>query len=276
MTLPRLLRRRSLWAAAGALCGAVLAGLLFVPAAWLAQALADATGGRLVLADPRGTVWNGSATVVLLGGRGSSAAASLPGRLSWRLRVRTSGFELRARQACCLHGEQRLRIVPGLAGFSVRLLPPRGAPETTPVAVGQLPVAVFSGLGAPWNTVDPGGLLRLTAQDLSMTGTQGRLAITGRAELRAEGLSSGLAPVPALGDYVLVADAAAGGSGSATITLTTLRGPLQLSGTGQAGGASPMRFRGQARADAGSEGALDNLLNVIGRRQGAVSNLSIG
>ncbi len=82
--------------------------------------------------------------------------------------------------------------------------------------------------------------------------------------------------MPALGDYVLVVDAAAGGSGSATITLTTLRGPLQLSGIGQAGGASPMRFRGQARADAGSEGALDNLLNVIGRRQGAVSNLSIG
>lgn len=276
MTLPRVMRRRSLWAAAGALCGMVLAGLLFVPAAWLAQAVAEATGGRLVLADARGTVWNGSATVMLLGGRGSSAAASLPGRLSWRLRPRAGSFELRARQACCLHGEQRLRIVPGLAGFSVRLLPPRGEPDATPVAVGQWPVAVFGGLGAPWNTVDPGGLLRLNGQDLSITGTQGRLAITGRAELRAEGLSSRLAPVPALGDFVLVVDAGTGRSGAATITLTTLRGPLQLSGTGQAGGASPMRFRGQARADAGSEGALDNLLNVIGRRQGAVSNLSIG
>ena len=36
------------------------------------------------------------------------------------------------------------------------------------------------------------------------------------------------------------------------------------------------RFRGEARADTGAEGALNNLLNVIGRRQGAISLLSIG
>jgi general secretion pathway protein N len=37
-----------------------------------------------------------------------------------------------------------------------------------------------------------------------------------------------------------------------------------------------LRFRGEATAAEGDEGALDNLLNIIGRRQGARSVISIG
>jgi general secretion pathway protein N len=37
-----------------------------------------------------------------------------------------------------------------------------------------------------------------------------------------------------------------------------------------------MRFRGEARAAEGQEAALANLLNIIGRRQGATSLISIG
>jgi general secretion pathway protein N len=36
------------------------------------------------------------------------------------------------------------------------------------------------------------------------------------------------------------------------------------------------RFSGQASAAAGAEAALNNLLNIIGRRQGARSVISIG
>lgn len=271
-----VLRRRSLWAAAGACAGAAVAALSWAPAAWLAEGVAGATDGRLVLADARGTVWTGSATVVLTGGAGSSAASALPGRLSWKLRPRPGGLELRARQDCCLSGEQRVRLGVGLDGYRVRLLPPRNVPDAAPIAVGQVPATVLGGLGAPWNTLDLGGLLRVTVQGLQLGVTQGRLSIAGRAELRVEGLSSKLSSLPVLGDYRLVVDAPATGAGTATLTLDTLRGPLQLDGQGQLGGASPLRFRGLARAQPGSESSLNNLLNVIGRRTGPVSNLSIG
>ena len=36
------------------------------------------------------------------------------------------------------------------------------------------------------------------------------------------------------------------------------------------------RFRGEATAEPGSESALNNLLNIIGKRQGASSVISIG
>ena len=58
-------------------------------------------------------------------------------------------------------------------------------------------------------------------------------------------------------------------------TLSTLDGALLLSGSGQWTG-SQLRFRGEARAAPGAEGELDNLLNIIGRRQGALSVISIG
>jgi general secretion pathway protein N len=49
---------------------------------------------------------------------------------------------------------------------------------------------------------------------------------------------------------------------------------LQLSGQGE--WAPRLRFRGQASATPEAEAALANLLNIIGRRQGAVSLISIG
>jgi len=48
-----------------------------------------------------------------------------------------------------------------------------------------------------------------------------------------------------------------------------------LQGQGQWIG-SRLRFSGEARADEGAEAALSNLLNIIGRRQGARSLLSLG
>jgi general secretion pathway protein N len=50
---------------------------------------------------------------------------------------------------------------------------------------------------------------------------------------------------------------------------------LQLGGSGQ-WAAGRLRFKGQASAEPGSEPALNNLLNIIGRRQGALSLISIG
>ena len=62
---------------------------------------------------------------------------------------------------------------------------------------------------------------------------------------------------------------------AAALNLSTLEGALRLTGEGQWTGAG-LRFRGDAQAAEGNEAALNNLLNIIGRRQGARSVISIG
>jgi len=65
------------------------------------------------------------------------------------------------------------------------------------------------------------------------------------------------------------------GGTQASLRLETLEGSLQLAGTGEWVG-QRLHFRGEATAVPGSEGALANLLNIIGRRSGERSLISIG
>ena len=88
------------WAIAGAIVGAVVALVAFAPAAWLASAVASATGERLLLTDARGTLWNGSALPVLSGGAGSRDASALPSRLEWS----KLGANPLAQSLCDCHG----------------------------------------------------------------------------------------------------------------------------------------------------------------------------
>jgi general secretion pathway protein N len=251
----------------GLAAGALVALVAFAPAAWLASGVASATSQRLLLADARGTVWSGSAVPVLTGGADSRDAAALPGRLQWSLALAGRQLALTARHECCLNGELRLLLEPGFGRVKVTLPPPE-----SPRA--QWPAVWLSGLGTPWNTLQLGGSLRLSSPGLQAESVQGRWRLEGRAALQLDALSSRLSPLPSLGSYRidLAGDAA---SGDARITLTTTEGPLQLSGSGQWAGAR-LRFRGEARAAAGSETALNNLLNLLGRRQGALSVISIG
>ena len=59
------------------------------------------------------------------------------------------------------------------------------------------------------------------------------------------------------------------------LVLATLSGSLQLSGQGQWVG-STFRFVGEASAAPESLAALSNLLNIIGRREGARSIIKVG
>ncbi|HSW17130.1 MAG TPA: type II secretion system protein N, partial [Ramlibacter sp.] len=74
------------WAITGALAGTLVALVVFAPARWAAAAVAEATGKRVVLDAPRGTVWNGSAQLLFTGGSGSQDVAALPSRVEWRMR----------------------------------------------------------------------------------------------------------------------------------------------------------------------------------------------
>lgn len=258
------------WAAAGAAIGTLVAIVALAPAAWMAQAVAGASGQRLLLADARGTLWSGSAVVVLTGGEGSRDASALPGRLGWQLGLDGAALALRARHACCLADELMLRVQPGFGRVRLALQPPAATG-----AVGQWPASWLAGLGTPWNTLQPSGTIRLTTPGLVAESVQGRWLLDGRAALDLVGIASRISTLDELGSYRLELEGDGAGGEATTVRLSTLRGALELTGSGQ-WAASKLRFQGQARAAAGAEAALDNLLNIIGRRQGAVSLISIG
>ena len=256
------------WAVGGAVVGVLAALVVFAPATWLCGAVATATQQRLLLADARGTVWSGSAVVVLTGGEGSRDASSLPGRLAWVLRPKGLGLELRMEQACCLNGAVALKVQPGFGRTTYTLLPPNGW-------VGQWPTAFLGGLGTPWNTMQLGGALRLASSGLTVESVQGRWVVDGKADIDLVEVSSRLSTLDSLGSYRMSLSGDAANPGISQLSLTTQGGALKLSGNGTWGPAG-VRFRGEARAGAGEEAALSNLLNIIGRREGARSVISIG
>jgi general secretion pathway protein N len=254
------------WGWWGAGCGALAALLAFAPAAWVAAAVNAATGQRLQLAQARGSVWAGSAVLVLGGGTGSRDAAVLPGRLNWSLRPRWNGAELVIDEACCLRGELALRLRIGSDGIE-------WAVPAMNEAIGDWPASLLVGLGAPWNSLKLDGSLRLSSGGVLLRRDGGRWRMTGAANLELLAASASVSPLPVLGSWRLSLRGDA--DGSAALTLSTLAGPLLLSGSGYWRDQAA-HFRGEAQADPGQEAALSNLLNIVGRRQGARSLIAIG
>ena len=131
------------WAMAGVLLGTLVTLLMFAPAQWLAQAVALASQDRLQLQEARGTVWQGSAQVVLTG-----------------------------------------------------------------------PAALLTGLGAPWNTLQPEGDLAIVPQQLSLNFQNGRWRTQGRLQLTARDMASRLSPLKPIGSYQVDLSPAAAGAGA--------------------------------------------------------------
>ncbi len=259
------------WAVAGVVFGLLVGLVLFAPAAWLAKAVASATNQRLLLADARGTIWSGSAVPILTGGADSRDASYLPGRLEWTLSPRLYGVELAARQDCCINGTLKLQIRPGLGRIRATYAPPPGAGNV----VGQWPSAWLGGLGTPWNTLQLGGTARIASPGFTIEQVEGRWRLEGKLDLELESVSSRLTTLETLGSYRVTLTGGGGASSATLLSLTTTDGPLQLIGSGT-WGPGGVKFRGEARSAAVDEAALSNLLNIIGRRDGARSIISIG
>jgi len=253
------------WAAGGGGLGLLLALLLFAPASWLAAAVERASEAHVRLADPRGTVWNGSAQLVLSGGAGSRDQTALPDRLNWRIRP---GFDAgrvalstQLQALCCMAQPWRVAARPQWGGAVLTLAD----------GDAQLPAMLLAGLGTPWNTLQPEGQLRLSTQTLVIDLNAGRLVLGGQAVLEMLAVSSRLSTLKPMGSY----RATLAGGAAPTLRLETIEGSLQLSGSGQWVG-SRLHFDGVATAAPEFTDALSNLLNIIGRRDGVRSLIKVG
>lgn len=258
---PRRTTRSAGWlAAAGGLAG-LLAGLIaFAPARWLALALP--AGSPVQLAQVHGSLWQGSAQLWLSGGAGSPDRAALPQRLHWQWRLGLNGPTLALQATCCMAQPQHLQLLRDGGALVLAMTDGRS----------HWPAEVLTGLGTPWNTLQPSGRMALRTEGLRLRLAPGGLQLAGRASLELQDLGSALSTLRPLGSYHL---SLVGGPALA-LQLQTVQGSLLLSGSGQWQAASGLRFRGEASAAPGREQALGNILNIIGRRDGARALLSLG
>lgn len=264
--MPRMIKSSSAitpwrWAWAGALVGLVLTTLLNAPARWLTDPLQQSLNGRVLLQEVRGTIWRGSAQLALTGGAGSSAAAALPGRVAWTLRPTWQGLHAALQADCCTEQALRVTVLPRWGGAQLLLAD----------GLSQWPAQVLTGLGTPWNTVQAEGQLIVSTQGLSALWVEGRVVLAGRLQLEASQIASRLSTLKPMGSYRITVQ----GGATPVLQLETLAGSLQLSGRGQWVGGQ-LRFEGEARAAPDRLDALSNLLNIIGRRDGARAIIKVG
>jgi general secretion pathway protein N len=240
----------------GMVTGLLLALVLHAPAQWLATGVNAASRGHVQLRDAQGTVWRGNAQWVLASGPGGQDARALPQRLHWQISPQWHGLQLELNADCCTPEPVRLSLQPQWLGVQVSLASPRSV----------WPAQWLAGLGAPWNTLALDGVLQLHSPLLSWSWrsqepSSGRLV--GSAELQMLQLSSGLSTVKPLGSYNMHLQ----GGDVPSLVLSTTDGALLMQGRG-ALGVGGLSFEGQARANAGFESALANLLGVLGQRVG--------
>ncbi len=249
------------WALAGALIGALLALVFFAPARWLASALAAATEGRLLLVNPRGTVWNGASGVVFASGQGGAQSVSLPGSLQWRLRPTWGGLAGALELPCCTAKPLDFDAWPRVGGVRIDWHDGQS----------RWPAALLAGFGAPWNTLKLEGVLDLKTQALVLDFSRRGVAVAGNATLDATDISSSLSTLRPMGSYRLALQ----GGATPSLLVSTRAGSLDLAGSGTWSGTA-LRFNGEASAAPGREDALSNLLNIIGRRDTNRSIITLG
>ena len=244
------MRRLVIWLLAGVLA-TVLTLLVFCPAAWMATVVESQSGGRLTLGDAQGTLWRGSA---FIGGAPSGSdpvTPLLPGRFSWRL----SPMVLLGQVDVDLENAEALSEPVKITGDWYQW-------QVSPAAV-SLPAERLAGLGAPLNTIQPSGQMRLSWTPLQVARQGKAVDVGGTMTLRMNDIASRLSPIKPLGAYQLIMDWR---GRQAQLALTTIKGPMLLSGNGTLANGR-LQFSGKAQAEEGQEERLANLLNLLGQRR---------
>jgi general secretion pathway protein N len=243
-------QRLVIWLLAG-LASIAITALAFLPATWMASMLEQQTAGRLTLGDAQGTLWHGSA---FIGGAPSGSdpvTPLLPGRFSWRLSpmVLLGRVDADLENAAAL--SQPIRVTGSWHQWQV-----------SPASI-LLPAERLASLGAPLNTVQPSGQMRLSWNPMQVVRQGGRLEVTGSMNLEMNDIASRLSPIKPLGAYNLAFDWR---GQQAEMVLTTVKGPMLLNGSGMLMNGR-LQFSGKAEAEAGQEERLANLLNLLGQRR---------
>jgi general secretion pathway protein N len=239
-----------LWLLAGIVSIAITM-LIFFPASLLTSMVEKQTAGRLTLGDAHGTLWRGSAFI------GGSASGSdpltplLPGRFSWHLSPMVLLGDVDAELENDAALSQPVTVTGNWHQWKV-----------SPGAI-LLPAERLAALGAPLNTIQPSGQMRLSWGVLQLTLQNKKIGVVGAMKLEMNDIGSRLSPVRPLGSYELAFD---WHEDHASVTLSTVKGPMLLNGSGMFANGR-LQFSGTAEAEAGQEERLANFLNLLGQRR---------
>ena len=226
---------------------------VMLPAAWIVPQFAKSTDGHVNLVDPAGSLWKGSATLMLATGGGAGGvdgATLLPGRIEWRTAfwpLFSGRVHMEMRQTDAM--PDSVFVDAGLSGSTV-----------SPGAI-TVPASLLSGLGAPFNTLNMEGNVRLSWTEWRMLGHN----TYGQATVTLDDMASSVSRVKPLGSYRVVFQAE-GEAGTINL-MTTSNGPLLLNGQGTVSKTSSA-FNGSATTTPEARENLAGLLNLLGRHTG--------
>jgi general secretion pathway protein N len=220
--------------------------LVMMPAAWIVPQFSKATGGHINLVDPAGSLWRGSATLMLAAGSDGAGATLLPGRIEWT----TAFWPLLTGRV-----HMTMRQTEAMPDAVIVDATPRGATLTaSQIAV---PATLLSGLGAPFNTLDFDGNVRLSWTEFRLLNRNAY----GQVVVTLDDMASRVSRVKPLGSYRVALQAQ---GAQATLDLSTSKGPLVLKGNGSISQDSTS-FQGTAQAAPDQRENLAGLLNLLGR-----------
>jgi general secretion pathway protein N len=244
----RRLRAALPWLLVAVLSNAAVLLALF-PAAWITPQFAKATGGHVNLVNPTGSLWHGSASLMLAAGSDTSTATLLPGRIEWH----TAFWPL-------LVGRVHMTMLQSDAMPTPITVDATRRGATLSQGALTVPASLLTGLGAPFNTLDLEGDVQLAWSDWRSFQQEafGQLTVT------LIDASSRVSLVKPLGSYRVVIQAEGNRS---TVDLSTIKGPLMLNGHGTVSAGSTI-FNGTASAAPEARDNLAGLLNLLGRPSG--------
>jgi general secretion pathway protein N len=210
------MKRRNLFATGLAVYA--LGVIAFAPATLIDAGMQRSSDGKLHLVEVQGTLWSGSGQVEMRDAAGRSGVAR---HLVWRLRPESL---LRGEIVCDIQLDQDGTAFPvtvSTAGIEIA-----NADISLPAAALGLAVPRLAALGLTGDMV-------LHIPHLAI----GHRQVWGKLALRLREAGSTFTPISPLGDYEFKLEANGAG---VQILLHTLKGPLQLDGTGSwAIGSSP-------------------------------------
>lgn len=258
-----------LWAVL-ALLVALLTLFTLAPASVADWGLKVATQGRVRLADVSGSIWQGQGKVVLVDIASLQTrereqpdavlplpGVLIPGTIRWNVQVLPlliGRVQVHARHDSM---NQPLEISgtfsqPRFSGGSIRL-----------------PDVNLSRLGSPWSTVQPTASLAVSWEPFEIIDGQARAV----AVIDLKDVASALTPVRPLGEYRLNIDAR---QKDVNLRMSSLEGPLRLSGEGVFNPGRGLHFTAWAEVDESERLKLQPLVRLLGRQDGTRTMIKIG
>ncbi len=272
LTLERATMRLPFWLylLIALLCAGI--ALIQFPVSWVSSSLGGQTACRVVLQEPMGSIWQGSAALGFSESNAMGGGCKPPSAQTERFQWKTSCQMVSL--SCTTEIQFSALEKPQTVQWGW------GRPITMAGNEITLPTTILEGLGNPWSTLRPRGTLSARWTDLKWalgggnSGSDGG-GSSGIIRITISNLTSPISPVAPLGSYEIQANLAQNAS---TWVLSTSSGPLLLKGEGEIGhgpGSTGLQFTGEAAAAPEAEDALVGLLSLLGKREGGSYRLKL-